>query len=425
MTVAQKLLARAAGKATVRPGEIVIVEPDVVMTHDHQGPMAVREFETIGAARVWNPAKVVIVMDHRTPTQSTLAAENHRLLRGFAARQGIGTVFDVGEGICHDLLLEKGLVTPGKVVVASDSHVLTVGALGAFAVGVGSSELAVVWVRGRLWLRVPETIKVTLSGSPGAFIGGKDIALKLLAILRTDGATYRAVEFHGPGLRHLNLDERMTICNMCLEMGAKTAFVPPDEITRAFLRAKGLPEPTADCAPDPGASYCREVDIDLAALPSLVAQPFSPDNTATAADVETERVRIDQAIIGTCTNGRLSDLRVAAELVAGRRVASGVRFLVVPGTREILLRATREGIVEKLLAAGAMVGIPSCGPCGAYGMGALASDETCITAGSRNFVGRMGAPEARIYLGSSATVAASAVAGRIVDPRNFASVKEV
>ena len=419
MTLTEKILAKMAGKSSVQPGEIVTIEPDIVMTHDHQGPMAIREFLKMGARKIWNPEKVVIVMDHRTPTQSVLAAENHQMLRKFAKDYGIGRVFDVGEGICHDLLVERGLVEPGHVAVASDSHTITAGAVGAFATGVGSSELAVIWVRGNLWLRVPETIKVVMHGKPSGFVGGKDIALKLLGILGTDGATYQAIEFHGPGLGYLNMDDRMTLCNMCLEMGAKNAIVPPDRITVEFLKEKGLPEPDDTLQPGPDAHYCREIEIDLSTMTPLVAKPASPDNIAAAKDVEAEKVVIDQAAVGTCTNGRITDLRLAAKIVEGKKIHPGVRFLVVPATRYIYLKALGEGLIEKLVTAGAMVSVPCCGPCGAYGMGALSADEVCITTGSRNFIGRMGAPEARIFLGNSATVAASAVAGYIVDPRMF------
>lgn len=423
MTLTEIILARAAGRQKISPGEIVTIEPDVLMTHDHQGPMAVREFENIGARKVWNSNKVVIVLDHRTPTQSIIAAENHQLLRKFAARHNISNLFDVGEGICHDLLMERGFAAPGRVIVASDSHILTLGALGAFAAGVGSSELAVILVRGNLWLRVPESIKVVLTGKPGPMVGGKDIVLKLLKILKTDGATYKAVEFHGPGLAHLNTDHRMTLCNMCLEMGAKNAIVPPDEKTLAYLKKTGVAA-DMDLRPDPDAVFCREIEIDLSGLTPLVAKPYSPDNVTTAERVEKENIPIDQAIIGTCTNGRYTDIHMAAEVVSGEKVHPGVRFLVVPATREIYLRALKDGLVEKLVKAGAMVGIPCCGPCGAYGMGAMAADETCITAGSRNFVGRLGAPGAKIYLGSSATVAASAIAGKVVDPRAYLSKQE-
>jgi 3-isopropylmalate/(R)-2-methylmalate dehydratase large subunit len=341
------------------------------------------------------------------------------MLRRFAADYGITKLFDVGKGICHDLLVEKGLVEPGKVAIASDSHILTVGAAGAFATGIGSSELAVTWIRGRLWFRVPETIKVVLSGKLPPLVGGKDVALSLLGILGTDGAAYRALEFHGSGLEYLSMDDRMTVCNMCLEMGAKNAIFPPDSVTVNFLRKKGLPEPGDEVQPDPDASYVRQIDLDMSAIPPMIAKPASPDNVISAEAVSGEKIRIDQAVIGTCTNARISDLRTAARIMVDRKVHPGVRFLVVPATRKIYLKALEEGVIETLVKAGAMVSIPCCGPCGAYGMGALSADEVCITTGSRNFVGRMGAPEARIFLANSATVAASAATGHIVDPRGF------
>ena len=423
MTLTEKILAKKAGKPSVKPGEIVTIEPDIVMTHDHQGHMAIEEFSKIGAKKIWDPEKVVIVLDHRTPTQSVIAAENHQRLRKFAANYGISRLFDVGEGICHDLLAERGLIKPGKIVIASDSHILTVGALGAFAAGIGSSELAVTWVRGRLWLRVPETIKVVLVGKPAEFVGGKDIALKLLGILGTDGATYRAVEFHGPGLDHLGMDDRMTLCNMCLEMGAKNAVVPPDTITMDFLKKRGVIESDDLLQPEPDAQYYREIELDLSTIPPMVAKPVSPDNVVSAEEISNENIVINQAVVGTCTNARITDLRMAANIIDGKSVHPAVRFLVVPATRYIYLKALKEGIVEKLVTAGAMVSVPCCGPCGAYGMGALSAEEVCITTGSRNFIGRMGAPEAKIFLANSATVAASAVAGYIVEPRMLSKEK--
>ncbi|MBO8129780.1 MAG: 3-isopropylmalate dehydratase large subunit [Peptococcaceae bacterium] len=417
-TLTQKLLAKAAGREAVQPGEIVHIEPDLVMTHDHQGPMTLCEFNQMGIKKVWNPEKIVIVLDHRTPTQSTIAAQNHQLLRKFAKDQGITRFFDVGEGICHDILAEKGFVQPGKLIVATDSHTVTAGAIGAFATGIGSSEMAAVWARGKLWLRVPETIKVILTGKPPAFVGGKDVALKLLQVLTTDGATYKAVEFHGDGLRYLNMDERMTLCNMCLEMGAKNAIIPPDEVTEDFLKEKEITDYEV-ITPDKNAEYSRVIEINLLDLEPLVAKPYSPDNVAAAKEVEEENVVINQAIIGTCTNGRMTDMRLAAKILEGKKVKPGVRFLIVPATKKVYLQAVKEGLVEIFTNAGAMVGVPCCGPCGAYGMGAMADDEVCITAGSRNFVGRLGAPEARIYLGNSATVAASAVAGKVIDPRSM------
>ena len=420
MTLTEKILAKKAGTKSVKPGEIVTIEPDIVMTHDHQGHMAIDEFSKMGAGKIWDPKKVVIVLDHRTPTQTVTAAENHQKLRKFAATHGISHFFDVGEGICHDLLAERGLVRPETVVIASDSHILTVGALGAFAAGIGSSELAVTWVRGRIWFRVPESIKVVLTGKPEEFVGGKDIALKLLGILGTDGATYRAVEFHGSGLDHLGMDDRMTLCNMCLEMGAKNAIVPADAVTLNFLNERNVTELDDLMLPDPDADYCREIELDMSTIAPMIAKPVSPDHVVTAAEITDEKIIINQAVIGTCTNARISDLRMAARIMEGHRVHPNVRFLVVPATRHIYLEALKEGIVEKLVTAGAMVSVPCCGPCGAYGMGALSAEEVCITTGSRNFIGRMGAPEARIYLSNSATVAASAVAGYIKEPQAFA-----
>lgn len=418
MTMIEKILAAASGRAAVRPGDVVTVQPDLVLTHDHQGPMTIREFKSMGRAGLWDPERLVMVMDHRTPSQTETAAANHKVMREFAESQGVSLVFDVGTGVCHDLLAEKRLVRPGQVVIGTDSHTLTIGALGAFGTGVGSSEMAAIWASGRLWLKTPPTVKITLSGELPPLVGAKDLSLRLLSIFGTDGCTYKAVEFHGPGLAALNMDQRLTLCNMCLEMGAKTALVPFDAVSAAFYAQAGV-HGIVPFTPDDGADYEREVSVDLASLDILTAAPNSPGNVLPLREAAQAGVRIDQALIGTCTNGRLTDLREAAAVLKGRKVAPGVRFLIVPATREIMRAALDEGLVGVFLEAGAMVGTPCCGPCGGYGMGALTAGETCITSGSRNFVARLGSPGASIYLGGAAAVAASAVAGALADPRDI------
>jgi len=417
-TITEKILARAGGREKARAGEIVDAAVDLAMTHDHQGPMTMLEFCRLPVKKVWDPSKVVMVIDHRTFSQTLKAAENHSLMRKFAREQGIANFYEGGEGICHDLVAERGHVRPGMVFVATDSHTVTAGALGAFATGVGSSEMAALWARGRIWLRLPETVRVNLVGRPGKGVYGKDIALHLLGRVGTDGFNYRAVEFRGPGALSLSMDSRLSLCNMTLEMGAKNAIFPPDRVSLEYLRGRaGAPFSVIDS--DPDAVYDETMEIDLESLTPLVARPFSPDNIQTAAGAGAEGIAIDQAIIGTCTNGRYEDLEPAARILEGRRVAAGVRLLVVPATRDLWLRASKEGILDIFAAAGAAVSFPCCGPCGAYGMGALTGEEVCITTGSRNFVARLGDPGARIYLGSAATVAASAVEGKIADPVKY------
>ena len=423
MTMAEKILARAAGLDEVKPGVIVEIEPDLVLTHDHQGPMTIREFRKFESAALWDPERLIIFMDHRTPTQSIIAAENHQILRRFASEQGVNPehIFDVGQGICHDILAERRITKPGEIVVGTDSHTMTIGGVGVFGIGIGSSEMAAIWLRGKLWLKTPASIKVILTGELRQCAGSKDITLEMLKRLGTDGATYRAIEFHGNGLTGLNIDQRMTLCNMCLEMGAKVAMVPVDDVTCNFYESYGIGN-IESAQPDYNAVYEREITIELDKLYSLVAAPSSPQNVVSAREIDLQNITIDQALIGTCTNGRLTDLREAAKLMKGRKVHPGVRFLIVPATQKILEQALDEGLVQTFVQAGAMVGVPCCGPCGGYGMGALAEDEVCVTAGSRNFIGRLGSPRANIYLASPATVAASAIAGKIVDPVNI--VKE-
>ena len=390
------------------------VEPDAILTHDHQGPMTIREFGKFGDIELSHPERIHVFMDHRTPSQTEVAATNHKIMREFCREHGITHVNDVGTGICHDLLAEQAMVKPGEVVVGTDSHTVTIGGLGVFGTGVGSSEMAALWARGTVWFKIPSTIKVVLKGSIHPPINGKDIALALLKILNTDGATYKAMEFHGEGARALSIGNRLTLCNMCLEMGAKTAIFPVDDVIRAYYAEHGITDIEA-LQPDEDAVYEREIHIDLDVLPALVALPDSPGKVAEAALVRQERRRIDQALIGTCTNGRINDLREAAAVLKGKKVHESVRMLIVPATRQVLKQCLDEGLLEIFLNANAMVGVPACGPCGAYGMGAVAADEVCITTGSRNFIARLGSPKGIIYLGSPATVAASAVAGYVTD----------
>ena len=410
-TLTDKILARACGRP-VRTGMIIDVKPDIILTHDHQGPMTIREFRNIGAGRLHNPDSIYMFMDHRTPSQTDVAASNHKIMREFCREQEITHLFDVGRGICHDVLIEQRAARPGQVVVGTDSHTVTIGALGVFGTGVGSSEMAAIWARGFTWFRVPECIRVILEGTLPPHVCGKDVAFALLKVLGTDGATYKSMEFYGEGAASLPLDYRLTICNMCLEMGAKSALFPVDDVTRNYYAAAGISDLEV-LIPDEGAEYAQEIRIDLSMLEPCVAAPDSPANVVEARLVAPQKIAIDEALIGTCTNGRISDLREAAEVLKGRMVHPGVRMLIVPATRDVYCQALDEGLISIFARAGAMVGVPCCGPCGGYGMGVLAAGETCITTGSRNFVARLGSPEGHIYLGGPATVAASAVAGYV------------
>jgi len=414
----KKILAKKLGHE-VKVGEIIYIEPDLVMTHDHQGPMTIREFENIGADSLWNPDKVILVMDHRTPSQTLVAVENHQKLRKFARKYGVTKFFDVGEGVCHDLVAEKALVRPEMVYIATDSHTVTEGALGLFATGVGSSEMASIFATGKVWLKIPETIKVTLKGTLQKGVYGKDIALRLLEIIKTGGADYKVLEFGGAGIASVSAASRMSLCNMCLEMGAKTAIFPVDKVTVEYYKEKGVE--VQELYPDEDGEYISEIIVDLDQLEPLIAFPFSPDNVRSVSQIGDEVYALNQSVIGTCTGARYEDLKVAAEILKGKQVRPGTRMLIVPATKDLMLRCTQEGIIETFLKAGAMVNVPCCGPCGGYGMAVLAEDESSITTGSRNFVARMGAPGAHIYLSNAATAAASAIEGKLTDPRKYLS----
>lgn len=422
-TIAEKILSRASGQPNARAGEIIELEPDLVLTHDHQGPMTIREFRSFGVDKVWDPKRMMMCMDHRTPTQNFRVAMNHKLMREFCKEQGIDQLYDVGLGITHNIIADKRLIKPGQIVIGTDSHTTTSGALGAFGTGIGSSEMAAIWARGRIWFRVPETIRVILSGKLREWVEAKDITLEMLRRLQTDGATYKAVQFEGDGVSTLSIEERLTLANMVLEMGAKTAMFAVDETVRKYFADYGIHEVDVIDA-DPDATYAETMEINLSSLDPLVSKPNSPGNVDKAINVVADKFRIDQAVIGTCTNGTLPDLRMAAAVLKGRRVADGVRMFIVPATKEINEAASNEGLLKIFTDAGAMVGIPGCGPCGAYGMGALADGECCITTSSRNFVGRLGSVHCDTFLGGPATVAASAVAGYVTDVPSLLATEE-
>lgn len=416
MNITEKILAKASGKATVQPGDIVDANVNVVMVHDLTGPLAVEAFKKIGVNKVWDNKKVVVILDHQIPAESVKMAELHKMLRKFAKEQNI-RLYDVGEGgICHQVMPEKGYVEPGMVIVGADSHTCTYGAFGAFATGIGSTEAAAVFATGKIWLKVPETIKFNVEGEFQKHVAPKDLILHIIGKVSVDGATYKSAQFTGSTIRNMSVAGRMTLCNMAVEMGAKNGIVEPDETTLKFLN--GRIAKTSDynwLKSDADAKYEKVIDINVDNLEPQVACPSSVDNVKPVSEVGD--VEINQAFIGSCTNGRIEDLRAAAQILRGKKVKQGVRALVIPASQEVYAQAIKEGLVEVFTDAGALVCGATCGPCLGGHIGLLASGEVCVSTSNRNFIGRMGSPEANVYLASPATVAASALTGRITDPR--------
>ena len=419
MNISEKLLAKASGKDLVHPSEIVDANVDVVMVHDLTGPLAVEAFTKIGVDKVWDNKKIVIILDHQVPAESVKAAELHKMMRKFAKEQGI-VLYDVGKGgICHQVMPEKGHVIPGNLIVGADSHTCTYGAFGAFATGIGSTEAASVFATGKIWLKVPSTVKINVKGQFQNYVTPKDLILHIISEVGADGATYKSVEFTGPAIKNMNMSGRMTLCNMAVEMGAKNGVVEPDEVTTHFLKGRTNKSlPTFDSLKsDPNAKYEKEIDIDVTELLPQVAVPPCVDNVKAASELANER--IEQAFIGSCTNGRIEDLRLAAQILKGRTVKESVRTLVIPASKEVYSLALKEGLIEIFTDAGAMVCGSTCGPCLGGHIGLLAAGETCISTSNRNFIGRMGSKEANVFLASPATVAASAVTGKITDPQTL------
>ncbi len=418
MSLTQRILARASGRKRVEPGEIVVAKIDRVMIHDITGPIAVKVLQELGVKDLFDPTKIYVIIDHASPAPTVPAANLHKMLREFA--KSFGTqLYDVGEGVCHQIMVE-GIVRPGEVVVGADSHTTTYGALAAFSTGIGSTETAYAMARGELWFRVPETILFKLEGRPQEHVCGKDLILRIIGEIGVDGARYKSMEFTGPGLKHLSMNDRLTVANMSVEAGAKNALFPLDEETIRYMNSFGVEVDASSLGylrqPDEEAVQER-ITIDLSELQPMVAKPSSPGNSVPVT--EAEGIPIDQAFIGSCTNGRFEDLVMAAKILRGRKVKRGVRLIVAPASKRVLMKALETGIIKTLLEAGAVVGPPTCGPCYGGHMGVMGDDETVITASNRNFIGRMGSPKAKIYLASPATVAASAVEGEITDPRKF------
>ena len=412
MTLSQKILAAHAGRREVRPGELVMARLDLVLGNDITTPVAVGAFPKFGRNKVFDRTKIALVPDHFTPNKDIKAAAQCACMRQFAREQGIVNYFEVGHdcGIEHALLPEKGLVTAGDLVIGADSHTCTYGALGAFSTGVGSTDMAAGMAAGETWFRVPSAIRVALTGAPRRHVGGKDLILHLIGLIGVDGARYKSLEFTGPGVAALSMDDRFAVANMAIEAGAKNGIFPVDEQTRTYLADHGAQEPKVYAA-DEDAEYEQTIVLDLSELKPTVAFPHLPSNTHAVDEIE--EIPIDQVVIGSCTNGRISDLRVAAEILRGRKVAPGVRAIVIPATQRIWLQALEEGLLKTFAEAGCVVSTPTCGPCLGGHMGILAKGERCVATTNRNFVGRMGHVESEIYLASPAVAASSAVVGHI------------
>lgn len=416
MTMTQKILAAHAGLKEVVAGQLIEADLDMVLGNDITTPVAITEFNKVGITEVFDKDKVAIVPDHFTPNKDIKAAEQCKCVRAFAYDKEVTNYFEVGEmGIEHALLPEKGLVVPGDVVIGADSHTCTYGALGAFSTGIGSTDMAAGMATGKAWFKVPSAIKFVLTGQPTKYVTGKDIILHIIGMIGVDGALYQSMEFVGDGVAHLSMDSRFAMANMAIEAGAKNGIFPVDDLTLQFVKDHST-KPFNVYEADADAVYDREIHIDLSTVRPTVAFPHLPENTRTIDEVG--EVKIDQVVIGSCTNGRMEDLRMARDIMQGKKVAKGVRAIVFPGTQKIYLDAIREGIVEALVEAGCVFSTPTCGPCLGGHMGILAAGERAVATTNRNFVGRMGHVESEVYLASPAVAAASALTGYISNPED-------
>jgi len=417
MNIAEKILAAHAGLEEVVPGQLITAKLDITLANDITGPVAVREFKKIGAEKVFDNTRVVFVPDHFVPNKDIKSAEQVKMLREFAKEQNLVNFFEVGRmGIEHALLPEKGIVTAGDLIIGADSHTCTYGALGAFATGVGSTDLACGMASGETWFKVPETIKVEFNGKLNKWVSSKDLILHLIGDIGVDGALYQALEVGGNVIEEMDMDGRFTFCNMAIEAGAKTGIIAADEKTEEYLKGRSI-RPYKIYKSDEGAQYVRTIKYDVADIEPTVAFPHLPENTKPISKVG--NITIDQAVIGSCTNGRLSDLKVAAEILEGRKVNENVRLIVFPGTQQIYLDAIEKGYVQTIVKAGGAVSTPTCGPCLGGHAGILAAGERAISTTNRNFVGRMGHVDSEVYLASPAVAAASAILGKIASPEEL------
>lgn len=413
-TITEKIFSLASGK-DVYAGDIVVAKVDAAMVHDGTALLALEAFEDMGGKSVWDPWRILLVIDHVAPSSNESFAKVHEAMRRFAHKYG-ARICDVGSGICHQLMVESGLARPGSLIVGADSHTCTYGALGAFSTGIGSTEIAAALMSGKLWFKVPETIRIEISGSLPPMVLPKDLILRIVGDIGADGATYKAVEYCGETVKNMSIDGRLTLCNMAVEMGAKSGIIEPDEKTKEYLRSVGVQDYTP-IKNDRDAEYSEKISIEVSDLEPMVACPHSVDNVKPVKDVE--GIEVNQVFLGSCTNGRIEDLRIASEILKGRKIKSGVRMIVVPASRSVYLQALREGLIERFVEAGCVVCNPGCGPCAGAHQGILGPREVCLSTSNRNFKGRMGSADAEIYLASPATAAASALEGKITDPRKL------
>ncbi len=411
-TMSEKILARASGKDEVEAGDIVFANIDVAMVHDLTGPLAVQSFNEIGTEKVWDSSKIVIPFDHQVPADSIDSANNHIIMRKFVKEQGIDNFYDVNVGVCHQILPELGHIVPGEVVVGADSHTCTHGALGAFSTGIGSTDMAMVFSEGTLWFKVPETNRFEVTGKLKDNVYAKDVILNIIGKMGVDGSTYKACEFAGETISNMSVSDRMVLSNMAIEMGGKTGLVEPDEKTIKYVESRSN-KPYKVFKTDLDADSLTVYDIDVSELEPQVACPNNVDNVKPVSEVDQE---IDQVFLGSCTNGRLSDLRDAAKILKGKQVAKGTRMLVIPASKEVYSKALDEGLLKIFVDAGALVSAPCCGPCLGGHTGIIGPDEVSLSTSNRNFKGRQGSPDGKVYLSSAAVAAASAIEGRIVTP---------
>ena len=414
-TISQKILARKTGRFEVKVGEIVIVEPNLAMSHDNAG-LVIKQFRSLGVDKVWNPDRIVIPLDHRAPAESEKTADAHHSIRVFVKEQGIKSFYDIREGVCHQVIVERGHILPGELAVGTDSHTTSYGCIGALSTGIGATEMAVVWATGKIWLRVPESIKITLEGWLQNGIYAKDVILHIIGQLSVEGVNYKSVEFYGEGAEEMSISERFTLCNLSMEMGAKFAIVPFDNTAKKFLKDKAQ-RAFQPVFADRDAIYEKEYRYDLYRIEPQVACPHSVDNVSPVNKVK--GIKINQVVLGSCTNGRLDDLEIAARMLKKRKIHQDVRMLVIPASKDVYLKAMAKGLLKTFIDAGCVILNPGCGPCLGAHEGILGKGERCIATTNRNFKGRMGSPEAEVYLSSPATATASAIKGEIADPREF------
>ncbi len=414
-TLAQKLLAKKAGRSEVSVGEIVNVEPDLAMSHDNAG-LVIKQFKEIGLREVWNPDRIVIPLDHRAPAESEKTATAHKSIRTFTKEQNIRNFYDIKEGICHQVVVEKGHILPGQLAVGTDSHTTSYGCLGALSTGIGATEMAAVWATGKIWLKVPESIKILVNGFLPQGVYAKDVILHIIGQLTVEGANYKSVEFYGDAIARMSISERFTMCNLSMEMGAKCAVVPFDKVTKKYL--SGITKKRfVPIFSDRNAIFEKEYQFNVGGLDPQVACPHNVDNVKPVGELK--GIKIDQVVLGSCTNGRLDDLEIAARIVKGRKIHPQLRMLVLPATRSIYLQAMKKGYLRAFMEAGGVVLNPGCGPCLGAHEGILAAGERCLATTNRNFKGRMGSPDSEVYLASPATAAATAIKAEITDPRDF------